>query len=126
MTTTTYARRAVAARKQVAHKPIARARAQFDAGFMGTIAAVMVGGMLLALVANNQVGQMAVEKHRLQVELNANIAQRQSLEAQVAKVKSAANLITVANKMGMVPAATPVFLRLSDHVILGKRVAAKR
>jgi hypothetical protein len=33
-------------------------------------------------------------------------------------------LIATAQKMGMVPAQTPVFLRLSDREILGKPVVA--
>ena len=51
-------------------------------------------------------------------------AEEQSIASAVAAGESPANLLKTAQKMGMVPAQTPVFLRLSDRKILGKPVPA--
>jgi hypothetical protein len=51
-------------------------------------------------------------------------AEEQRIASLVAAGESPGNLIITAQNMGMVPAQTPVFLRLSDREILGKPVAA--
>jgi cell division protein FtsL len=85
---------------------------------------MFVGGLLLTLFLNTFTEQAAFQKHELQVEITQTTALRQRLEAEVARTESPENLLVIAKKMGMVPAAAPVFLRLSDHVILGKPIPA--
>jgi hypothetical protein len=51
-------------------------------------------------------------------------AEEQRLETLVAAGEAPSKLLISARKMGMVPAQTPVFLRLSDGKILGKVVVA--
>ena len=93
--------------------------------FGGLIISVFIGGMLLSLFINTFAERAAFRKHELQVSIAQATALRQKLESEVAAAESPDHLLEVAQRMGMVPAATPVFLRLSDHRILGKRVPAK-
>ena len=51
-------------------------------------------------------------------------ADEQSISNAVAAGESPDALLTSAQTMGMVPAQSPVFLRLSDRKILGKPVPA--
>lgn len=85
----------------------------------------MIGvGFLLLLFVNTFVAQVAFEKHSLQIEVSQKMAERQALESAIAAAESPDNLITLARQMGMVPAANPVFLRLSDQKILGEPIPA--
>jgi hypothetical protein len=64
------------------------------------------------------------EKRQLQYQVSQLTAQEQQLQRKVAYEESPGQLIFTARQMGMVPAATPAFLRLSDHKILGVPQAA--
>jgi len=92
--------------------------------FAFILCGMLVAGMLMLLAINTMAAQASFQKHELQIELSHKTADRQRLEGEVARAESPEHLLIMANRMGMVPAATPVFLRLSDHKILGKRVAA--
>lgn len=92
--------------------------------FAFILVGMLVAGMLMLLMINTMAAQASFEKHSLQLELSHKTADRQRLEGEVARAESPEHLLNIAQSMGMVPAATPVFLRLSDHKILGKRVAA--
>lgn len=94
-------------------------------GYAVAIICVIVGGMVLSLMATTYAGQVALESQDLRVEVSQAVAARQRLESDVARAESPENLLTVARKMGMVPAANPVFLRLSDHVIIGRQIPAR-
>lgn len=89
------------------------------------IICVMIGGMVMSLLATTYAGHLALESQDLRVEVSQAVAARQRLESDVARAESPENLLTVARKMGMVPAANPVFLRLSDHVIIGRQIPAR-
>lgn len=102
--------------------PTGRASARH---FTYIIAGIFIGGLLLGLIVNTQVQQVAFQKHALQIQMSQAIAERQRLEGVVAGAESPENLLTIAKRMGMVPAANPVFLRLSDHAILGAKNAAR-
>lgn len=93
--------------------------------FFGIISGILVFGSLILLVINTQAAQAAFEKHRLQIELSQMIATEQRIASEVAAAESTDNLVTAARTIGMVPAETPVFLRLSDQVIVGQPVPAK-
>lgn len=90
-----------------------------------TVMAIIVGGMFASLMATTYAGQVALESQDLRVEVNQAVAARQRLESEVARAESPEHLLVVARKMGMVPAANPVFLRLSDHAIIGRRIPAR-
>lgn len=92
--------------------------------FLYIIMGMIGAGLLLLLFVNTLVAQVAFEKHALQIQMSQTMAERQAIESAIASAESPDNLITAARSMGMVPAANPVFLRLSDHKILGEPVPA--
>ena len=95
-----------------------------NASFGRVIMGMFIGCLLLTLFLNTFTEQASFQKRELQTQIAQTTALRQRLEAEVARTESPENLLTIAKKMGMVPAAAPVFLRLSDHKILGKPIPA--
>ncbi|MEY4312088.1 MAG: hypothetical protein RLZZ571_858 [Actinomycetota bacterium] len=93
--------------------------------FVGILSGLFIFGSLLLLVINTKAAQAAFEKHKLQIQLNQMIATEQNLASQVAAAESTDNLVTAARTLGMVPAETPVFIRLSDQTVVGQAVPAK-
>lgn len=93
--------------------------------FGAFIISLFIGGMVATLFINTFAERAAFQKHELQISIAQTTALKQRLESEVAAAESPEHLLVVAKRMGMVPAASPVFLRLSDHAILGKRVPAK-
>lgn len=90
------------------------------------IISYMIGfGLLALLIINTKAAQAAFEKHKMQSQLNQMIATKQNLTSQVAAAESTDNLVTAARTLGMVPAETPVFIRLSDQSVVGQPVPAK-
>lgn len=81
-------------------------------------------GLLLLLLVNNLSAKASFEKHQLQNQVSQLTAQEQQLQRFVSYHESPGQLLIKARKMGMIPAATPAFLRLSDHKILGVPQAA--
>jgi len=81
-------------------------------------------GLLLLLLVNTMTAKASFEKRQLQNQVSQLTAQEQQLQRKVAYQESPGQLIVTARQMGMVPAATPAFLRLSDHKILGVPQAA--
>jgi hypothetical protein len=80
--------------------------------------------LLLLLVVNTLAAKASFEKRQLLSQVSQLTAQEQKLQRTVSYQESPGKLIVTARKMGMVPAATPAFLRLSDHKILGVPQAA--
>ena len=80
--------------------------------------------MMLLLYINTLAAQASFQKHSLQIQLSQMTAEEQTIASAVAAGESPGNLLVTAQTMGMVPAQTPVFLRLSDRKILGKPVPA--
>ena len=92
--------------------------------FLFIIIGMIISGMMLLLYINTLAAQASFQKHALQIQLSQMTAEEQTIASAVAAGESPANLLMTAQKMGMVPAQTPVFLRLSDRKILGKPVPA--
>ena len=92
--------------------------------FLFVIIGMIVSGMMMLLYINTLAAQASFQKHALQIELSKMTAEEQRLETLVAAGEAPSKLLISARKMGMVPAQTPVFLRLSDGKILGKVVVA--
>jgi hypothetical protein len=88
------------------------------------ICGVATIGLLLLLLVNNMSAKASFEKLQLQHQVSELLAQEQQLQRTVSYQESPGQLLVTARKMGMVPAATPAFLRLSDHKILGVPQAA--
>jgi hypothetical protein len=85
---------------------------------------MIVSGMMMLLYVNTLAAQASFQKHELQIQLSQMTAEEQTIASAVAAGESPGNLLLTAQTMGMVPAQTPVFLRLSDREILGKPVVA--
>jgi len=92
--------------------------------FLFVIIGMIVSGMMMLLYVNTLAAQASFQKQALQIELSQMTAEEQTIASAVATGESPASLLVTAQTMGMVPAETPVFLRLSDREILGKPVVA--
>lgn len=92
--------------------------------FFFVIIGMIVAGMMMLLYVNTLAAQASFQKHALQIQLGKMTAEEQTIASVVAAGESPGNLLITAQSMGMVPAQTPVFLRLSDREILGKPVVA--
>jgi hypothetical protein len=92
--------------------------------FLFVIIGMIISGMMTLLYVNTLAAQASFQKHALQIQLSQMTAEEQRIASTVAAGESPGNLIITAQNMGMVPAQTPVFLRLSDREILGKPVVA--
>ena len=92
--------------------------------FFFIIIGMIVSGMLMLLYVNTIAAKASFHKHALQIQLSQMTAEEQTIASAVAAGESPGNLLITAQKMGMVPAQTPVFLRLSDGKILGEPVVA--
>lgn len=81
-------------------------------------------GLLCTLLVNTLSAQASFEKHALQSQLAQLNAEQESLERLVSSLESPENITRAALKMGMVPAESPAFIRLSDRKVLGRPMAA--
>ncbi len=86
--------------------------------------AVMSIGLLVLLVLNTALAKGSFRVHELRVQ-TADLAQReQLLRTQIQNASSPVTLSKRAKDLGLVAAATPVFVRLSDGKILGEAYPA--
>ena len=92
--------------------------------FAFVVMGLVILGSFALLVVNTLSAQASFQKHALQSELSNLVAQQQGLERTVISTESPENLVKVAYRMGMVPAGSPAFLRLSDRKVLGTPMAA--
>ena len=92
--------------------------------FLFVILGMIITGMMTLLYVNTLAAQASFQKYELQIQLSQMTALEQGISSAVANGESPGMLLESAKVMGMVPAQTPVFLRLSDREILGKPVAA--
>lgn len=81
-------------------------------------------GLLGVLLINTVVSQGAFRQHQLEVDLILASEQEEALTRAVQLAESPLQVEKAARALGMVPAASPVFLRLADGSILGSPVAA--
>ena len=92
--------------------------------FSMIVIVIVTCGMLAGLVVNTLSAQASIQKQTLQSELSNLVSQQQGLERTVISSESPENLVKAAYRMGMVPAESPAFIRLSDRKILGTPMAA--
>jgi hypothetical protein len=81
-------------------------------------------GMLASLLVNILSDQASIQKQTLQTQLSNLVSTQQGLERTVISTESPENLVKAAYRMGMVPAGSPAFIRLSDRKVLGTPMAA--
>jgi len=92
--------------------------------FTFIVIGIFIFGMMASLVVNMKSAEASIRKLELQTELSNLVSQQQGLERSVISTESPENLVKAAYRMGMVPAGSPAFIRLSDRKVLGTPMAA--
>ena len=105
--------------------PQARAAVAGNGVFALVVLGMLVTGMGVLLVLNTTLAQGAFEISALTSAQHKLAVSEQLLLQQVALAESPESLQGRADALGMVPVASPVFLRLADGAVLGTPVAAK-
>lgn len=92
--------------------------------FAAVVGLVLVAGLLASLFVNVLTTQGAFQEAALRRQVDGIVAEQQAAQETLQMLASPGNLEARARAMGMVPAATPVFLRLTDGRVLGSPEAA--
>lgn len=88
--------------------------------------AVLAAGFFAVLLLNTVISQGAFRQHELEIDLILLAEKEEALAREVQAAETPVQVERAARKLGMVPAAAPVFLRLSDGEVLGEPVPAPR
>ena len=116
-------RRTVLNRSVPAHRATRTGVMSSSAFAIGALAVLSLG-LLVLLVLNTALAKGSFRAHELRIQ-TAELAQReQALRTQIQDASSSVTLAKRAKKLGLVPATTPVFIRLSDGKILGESLPA--
>jgi hypothetical protein len=86
--------------------------------------AVLAAGFFAVLLLNTVISQGAFRQHELEIQLILLAEEEEALAREVQQAEAPREVEKAARKLGMVPAAAPVFLRLSDGKVLGEPVPA--
>ena len=86
--------------------------------------AALAAGLFAVLLLNTVISQGAFRQHELEINLILLAEKEEALARAVQLDEAPLEVEKAARKLGMVPAAAPVFLRLSDGRILGEPVPA--
>ena len=86
--------------------------------------AVLAAGFFAVLLLNTIISQGAFRQHELEIQLILLAEKEEALARSVQQAEAPLEVEKAARKLGMVPAAAPVFLRLSDGKVLGEPVPA--
>ena len=95
-----------------------------NAVFAGFCVALMVSGLVALLMLNTSLAQGAFELTRLQATSGTLTDQQEQLTAFIDQQRSPRTLAAAAQRLGMVPAQSMAFIRLSDGAILGTATPA--
>ena len=93
--------------------------------FAGACMALLALGLLVLLVLHAQLAQGAYTLHDLEVSSGALTDTQHELTQSLDAQRNPATLASRAAQLGMVPAASMAFIRLSDGAILGEAQPAK-
>ncbi len=96
-----------------------------SAAFAMLCAALLGAGLLALLLINTTLSQRAFTLHALQSSSAGLAATEDALTQQLAAERAPARLAARATRMGMVPAESVAFVRLSDNTVLGVAKAAQ-
>ncbi len=86
--------------------------------------AALAAGFFAVLLLNTVISQGAFRQHELEIQLILLAEKEEALAREVQQAEAPREVEKAARKLGMVPAAAPVFLRLSDGKVLGEPVPA--
>ena len=87
---------------------------------------LLVGGLMGLLMLNTSMAEGSFTLHKLQATSGQLTDTQEALTAAIDAQKAPANLAARASKLGMVPADSAAFLRLSDGAVLGVAKPAKK
>ena len=88
-------------------------------GMLLVCAGLLLSGLLTLLFLNMSLAEGSFTVHELQRTAGELAETEDALEQSITAVSSPAALASSAGRMGMVPAASPAFLRLEDGAVLG-------
>lgn len=88
-------------------------------GFPAVCVGLLVGGLLTVLLLNAALAQGSFELGRLQATSSALADRQEALTESIDEQRAPANLARRAGRLGMVPAQSAAFLRLTDGKVLG-------
>lgn len=112
----------VRTRRRGAPRPVLTAvpaPAPSHGGMLLVCAGLLLSGLLTLLFLNMSLAEGSFTVHELQRTAGELAETEDALEQSITAVSSPAALASRADRMGMVPAASPAFLRLEDGAVLG-------
>jgi cell division protein FtsL len=92
--------------------------------FVTLVSVLLLGGVAGLLFLNTSMQQVSFTATAMEQRASELEAQRQSLQMELDSLRDPQRVALQAKQMGMVPPASPAFLRLSDGKILGKPTPA--
>lgn len=92
--------------------------------FVTLVSLMLVGGVVGLLMFNTSMQQNAFTATALESQANDLTSREQTLQMQLEKLRDPQRVAERAQRLGMVPAANPAFIRLSDGKVLGTPTAA--
>ncbi len=92
--------------------------------FVTLVSLLLVGGVAGLLFFNTSMQQVSFTATALEKKAQLLDARRQSLQMELDRLRNPQRVALAARRMGMVPPASPAFLRLGDGRVLGKPLPA--
>lgn len=93
--------------------------------FVSLVSLLLVTGVIGLLLFNTNMQQASFVATSMEQRASLLDAKEQSLQMELDRLRDPQRVAARAKKLGMVPAASPAFLRLSDGEVLGTPVAAE-
>ncbi len=104
--------------------PRAASRRAARLPFVTLVSLLLVGGVAGLLFFNTSMQQVSFTATALEQKSQLLDARRQSLQMELDRLRDPQRLALAARRMGMVPPASPAFLRLGDGKVLGTPLPA--
>jgi hypothetical protein len=104
--------------------PRSAARRSARVPFVMLVSLVLVGGIAGLLCFNTSMQQASFTATSLEEQAQGLDAHQQSLTMELDELRDPQRVALRAQEMGMVPATSPAFIRLSDGKVLGRPTAA--
>jgi hypothetical protein len=92
--------------------------------FVALVTLLLVGGVVGLLLFNTNMQQGSFVASALEERAAVLAGKEESLQMQLDRLRDPQHIAARAKKLGMVPASSPAFIRLSDGKVLGKPAVA--
>lgn len=93
--------------------------------FVSLVSLLLVGGVVGLLLFNTNMQQLSFVASSMEARATALSAQEESLRIQLHRLRDPQRVAAEARRLGMVPASSPAFIRLSDGKVLGTPTVAQ-